>query len=698
MTLTRTYGRGTLTFNINDLDNNTKIILMYDSGNANSARDRALSIRGYLQNTDFADIETTLQTLKSQWLLGYYDCVSSATASGSSQITSSSSYLYLSMIVCSKNNDYTYTCTFNSVNVYSQLLSQADEEDTESRYLTNELATGNDFNIDVAISSIPMGFVFGNIMSGGAVFDFDFSGSSTPTVTIDTDLTNCDLDNTTVDADTATLLTLTSDSVQYLFYDIPTITINGVTSSFTVSQDKRTATFNLTASENDVITVSATAIFKYINISTDLTDCTISNSSVEIGDTITLTLYADNGLGFYLTPTITINGVTSDFTVSQDKETATFNYTGARGDVVSVYGVAVAEPKTATIDRSNITNVSVLPNVNEYTEYSDLTLIFTCDNYHNFSGIPYIDTNIYDGYIETIQAVKVNDREYRLTLPKTAFYTGASITYSITVYATAIFDSETVNKYGLVCLYKPTKQNLIDLSKVRFVTIGETDTTEDLGKYITSLKRIYLDVSTVEDSDIILGGTNTNIKSGLIDNDEIIVNLGNATITGVYNNELDIKHSTIELVLPFIDIVTVDSARVMNRTINIKYKCNLITGVCIAYIYLVENETLTLLYKFSGVIGFDVPYILKPNDENIVNNSNVNADNIFNAEPKINIYMNEKADENNSIYNTFYIDRIENIASGFVSVNKILSANNSKVILDSENRLIENALKTGFII
>ena len=441
---------------------------------------------------------------------------------------------------------------------------------------------------------------------------------------------------------------------------------------------------------------------KHITFTKNLTNCTITPDvdSIDLPTTTILRITANNGYRFNDVPTITISDIVHNFIENAgvyEYDLSGLSDTTDIQAVINAVAVEIPQIKTATITK-NLVNCTMSPDVETYTEYSDLTLIFTCNENYSFSGVPYIDTNIYAGSTEQINAIKINDNEYSLTMPKTAFIDIQSINYYIDVHATAIFNTETVNKYGLICLYKPTKQNMIDLSKERFLRVGETDSYEDLGKYITSLKRIYLDVDSIGTNKIILGNHTTNINADMISDDDVIIDLGNATITGEYNNEMDAKHAEIQVILPFISIVSLDAEKVMNKTINIKYKCNLITGVCIAYIYLVENDSLILLSTFNGVMGFDVPYILKPDSETIVNNSNVDASNIFNVPPKINIYENLKAETDNNIYDTFYIDTISNIKNGFVAVRKILSTNNTKIMLDDENVMIENILKNGFII
>lgn len=432
-----------------------------------------------------------------------------------------------------------------------------------------------------------------------------------------------------------------------------------------------------------------------IDITSTLANCTSDTDSIEIdGTQKTIILTADTGYYFNTIPTISINNVTNNFSVSQDKTTASYSFTPASGDVISVNASAIIPPKQAIVI-AHLTNCVLSPDISVFVEHSQVTLTLTCSENYSFQDIPYIDENITEGAIETQQFTKINDREYSLTLPTGDFYSagGVQIEYTIDIYATAIFDSKTVNKYGLVLLYKPNKDILKDLSLVRFVNVS-TGVTEDLGQYITSLKRIYLDVESVGSANIICGKTDTGILCPVIDDDDVIADLGNVSINGLYQNGLDNKNLDIDLILPFIGVVKLDSVIMANKTINIKYKCNLITGVCIAYIYLVENETLHLQETYNGNIGFDVPYILKT-DFVQVYNSRVDSESIFNVPPQIKLYENVKASSNNSIYNTDLIIKIGDIPNGFFSVEKIINSNNNRIILNEELKEIENILKRG---
>ena len=691
MTLNRKFGSKQISININDLDNNTKVIFLY-TDSISDARLLALTVKDSLKTINFDNIENTLLQLKNNYTIHYYDCVNAGTTSNSETKTTSTSRVYFSVIVCTKTINYDYSGSFYGNTLYPQKNSTA-SENIQNYQLSNATANGNDFIIDIGISSISTGLIFSNVVVSD-VMNFNFIGVSTPTVNITTSLTDCTINKNVVDANTPTVLTLTANTDNYFFNDIPTIKINDIVNNFIVSQNKKTANYTLIANENDVISVLAVAISKYINIDTVLSNCSINKTVIEINNKETIILTADNNFMFNSIPTISINGIIHNFTISQDKLSAYFEYTANAGDNITINATATKPPKKATVT-THLTNCVLTPDISVFIEHSQVTLTLTCSKNYSFQDTPYISENITDYAPSEIQFTKVNDREYTLTLPTGDFYTSNNVQkeYTIDIYATAIFNSETVNKYGLVLLYKPNKDILKSLSVVRFVNIS-SGVTEDLGQYITSLKRIYLDVESVGSSNIICGKTDTKILCPMIDNDDIIVDLGNVSINGLYQNGLDNKNLDIDLILPFIGVVKLDSVIIANKTINIKYKCNLITGVCIAYIYLVENEILHLQGTYNGNIGFDVPYILKT-DSIQVYNSNVDSESIFNVPPQVKLYENAKASNNNSIYNTDLITKIGDIPSGFFSVEKIINSNNNRIILNEELKEIENILKRG---
>ena len=124
-----------------------------------------------------------------------------------------------------------------------------------------------------------------------------------------------------------------------------------------------------------------------------------------------------------------------------------------------------------------------------------------------------------------------------------------------TVSAEAVTKTDITDKYGLIAVYKPTKDILVELSKVRFykqipesVKVGEATivlmNTEyvDTANYAISLRKMYFSIETSVTENICLGPYNTEISCDVIGTDIITINMGTIAIAGRYQNIMDYKY------------------------------------------------------------------------------------------------------------------------------------------------------------
>lgn len=177
-----------------------------------------------------------------------------------------------------------------------------------------------------------------------------------PTVTINKNLTNVTMspDVTSIELDgTSKVITLTADS-GYEFSDIPYFEWDRNPYYFEQSGSSYIYDLNDLISENASITIyaTATAIAKTKNVTSQLTNCTITppfNSMVE-NETYTLTLNANQGYKFVSTPILEINNrdkLVLDFTKVTDYQyTLTFTADSSYFDTDTnaiLSGVAVEE-------------------------------------------------------------------------------------------------------------------------------------------------------------------------------------------------------------------------------------------------------------------------------------------------------------------------------------------------------------------
>lgn len=95
-----------------------------------------------------------------------------------------------------------------------------------------------------------------------------------------------------------------------------------------------------------------------------------------------------------------------------------------------------------------------------------------------------------------------------------------------------------------------------------------------------------------------------------IDNQFQEVDFGNIEIKEYYGNFLDYK-TDIEIFLPFIGTNKLNIYEVMNSTINLTYRIDILTGNCIALIRVIKDsfgtELNSLLYTFTGNCANELP-------------------------------------------------------------------------------------------
>lgn len=437
-----------------------------------------------------------------------------------------------------------------------------------------------------------------------------------------------------------------------------------------------------------------------LTLTFNLNNCTVNPETTSYLFPISqiLTITPTNGYVFENIPTIVIGNDTYNFTVSDNVATfdlSVLNYsTSVNGIVTSnCYEYIVAD---ITVNSSNCV-VTYEPNVFEKNKTLSISVIAE-DTYY-FPIAPSVYLNCYNLSTETLTMNKVNDYTYTITL--SGDWVDAHGGFFVQITADASFNTDLAKKYGLITIYKPNRDILINLSRLRIYSYSTSQRTlVDLGQFITSMKAIYINADIVGESDIILGNTDTNILCPLINDDLISLDLGSITINGHYNNNIDVLHSQIVVTLPFIGIVNLDSDVYINKTVKIVYKVNLITAKCVADIYISYENEWILKDSFSGVIGMNIPYILQDNSLDSMNfkQTDVNND-LFRAIPQINVYENIKVNENESVFDTDKEVLISELPTNTdISIDEIIETHNVSVINKNDYEQIIQVLKEGIVI
>lgn len=237
------------------------------------------------------------------------------------------------------------------------------------------------------------------------------------------------------------------------------------------------------------------------------------------------------------------------------------------------------------------------------------------ETYYTFTGadavIPYMEWTNEDAGISKLNSTNVSDQQYVLS----DFIVGANTSnyYSKGTASLAGGDTPTptptptAERYPFNNIYVPTVANLQALSEVVIIRDATTGTLVDIPSYITSLKKIYATIPTTRTGEIKVSNWSTGVKDvALLDDNILVLSCGSQSIPEKYNSIADYNDTIIEACLPFVGIETLDTEKVMNKTITIAYHIDCITGDAIC---IITDENDISLYEFSCNISQDVPYL-----------------------------------------------------------------------------------------
>ena len=158
----------------------------------------------------------------------------------------------------------------------------------------------------------------------------------------------------------------------------------------------------------------------------------------------------------------------------------------------------------------------------------------------------------------------------------------------------------------LTSTFKMTKERLVQLGQFLWgsnifdkFSLVNNNPIEN----IISCKSIPINTDGTN-QEIILGNVSTGVNGEKINNNFAKQTIGSISISEHYHNFLDYSpYTNVILYLPYIGFKELDTTLVMNKTLQVIYTVDAITGGCLAQVY-VNNVR---LYEFTGNVGIDIP-------------------------------------------------------------------------------------------
>lgn len=166
---------------------------------------------------------------------------------------------------------------------------------------------------------------------------------------------------------------------------------------------------------------------------------------------------------------------------------------------------------------------------------------------------------------------------------------------------------------GLANLYNPTLAQVRQFSRWLWGSDGLNldqlkKLLQDPMQAIIGLHVMYATPTTGADRDIQVGYINSGVQSKIVTEQYTEIDCGTVTINEYFGDARDYSPFTqVYCYLPFIGIVELNADDVVNSTLGIKYKIDVLTGCCLAQLTVKKYGLDAVLYTYTGNCAVQMP-------------------------------------------------------------------------------------------
>lgn len=164
----------------------------------------------------------------------------------------------------------------------------------------------------------------------------------------------------------------------------------------------------------------------------------------------------------------------------------------------------------------------------------------------------------------------------------------------------------------LIAIYNPTKQEIKDFNQFLW-DLDPTNLTNwkkviaNPIDAVISLHMIYVTPITGEPRHIKCGYIETDVSSKIVTNQYKDVDCGEVNLTEYFSNVWDYIDTDVQIYLPFIGIVPLDTREIMNSILKVMYRVDVYTGTCLAQIIVQKDNSYGVLYTYTGNCAVPLP-------------------------------------------------------------------------------------------
>lgn len=325
------------------------------------------------------------------------------------------------------------------------------------------------------------------------------------------------------------------------------------------------------------------------------------------------------------------------------------------------------------IELSNLEKCSITPA--EIVENEKTLITITPAENTNFQFTPTININGYTHDFNVENGIATYN------------YTDGKIK---NINSVCVETTEIENNYGLITLYKADDNILSEIpNTILYYSENRETQIVDIPKYILNFFKLPLNLKSIGKKYISFNGVISGLYCDYIDSNILEYDFGDILVKGFYNNSIDFD-SEVNLFLPYLETITLETNKVMDKTINLKYRIDVLTGDFIAII----KANNIVIKSITGNMSQKIPYMnINKNSDLTVNNKLDTTYLLNDKKPVITIYSETMIDNVNNSCNEY---KKLNELTGYNAIDNIKLDSSSVINNDDLNSLID-VLKAGVI-
>ena len=290
-------------------------------------------------------------------------------------------------------------------------------------------------------------------------------------------------------------------------------------------------------------------------------------------------------------------GSISDFTKFIDYKNTIFGYMVHDNDNVRIeITVDGASSGSPTVTYEAGSEYTVEP-VSPITVSGDINLVVTLNDGYKWDDVAQIIT--IDGN-EITGTVSEKTCTFALTTANVG--TGGAITWGLHF---SVVPPPSEERVDFFTIYEPTNANMKKINDTIFINAGDSNTVNVL-QYFSSYKKFYCKIPVAGYKQLKGGRYDFGEQAPYVKDHTIIVDCGSVEIAEHYQSLLDYSpFSRLTIYLPFIGFQELNDKLVVGHTLKVQYVVDVLSGRCLAQLYIDSTELKSCIAEYGGTIAAD---------------------------------------------------------------------------------------------